>query len=182
MNSTDAKTFYPHGLRPWDWDWDWEEPTGITLALPMLSLFGHMSGSAPHQAGEPEGPRSLQLARHTGHDTTWAVKRIRNCPGSEFARTQTVNSTDAKTFYPHGLRPWDWEWEEPAWHHARFAIVMPCREKAAGLRPAPRLKIKIKPQTPSAGSAHQRHDTTWEVKRIRNWGLRICPYPNLEFN
>ena len=61
----------------------------------------------------------------------------RNCPGCGFARPEIANSTYAKTFYPHGLRPWDWEWEEPVWHHARFAIVMPYREKAAGLCPAP---------------------------------------------
>ena len=40
------------------------------------------------------------------------------------------------TDFVHGIG----KWEEPAWHHARFASVMPCREKAAGLhkRPAPR--------------------------------------------
>ena len=61
--------------------------------------------------------------------------KIGNCSGSEFSRTQTVNSTDTEAFYPYGLRPWDGEWEEPTSAHARFAHVSRCREKAAGLRP-----------------------------------------------
>ena len=64
-------------------------------------------------------------------------KKIRNCPGCGFARPEIANSTYAKTFYPHGLRPWDWEWEEPAWHHARFAIVMPWKkQQGSALQPA----------------------------------------------
>ena len=89
----------------------------------------------------------------------WKEKRG-NCPGCGFARPEIANSTYAKTFYPHGLRPWDGEWEEPAWHHARFAIVMPCREKAAGLRPAPRRGRKA-PDPISFGTSHTRYDTNW---------------------
>ena len=61
-----------------------------------------------------------------------------NSPHSFFARTQTVNSTDAKTFYPHGLRPWDGKWEETGGDHARFAERDPRREKAVGLHPTTR--------------------------------------------
>ena len=111
-------------------------------------------------------------------------------PGSEFSRTQTVNSTDAKTFYPHGLRPWDWEWEEPA--ASRSLRDRDAMEKAAGLRPAPRRGVpfvfhlvamgttaRLAPplthcswpqQTPSVGAAHVGHDTTWAVTFFGN-----CP-------
>ena len=58
-----------------------------------------------------------------------------NCPGYEFARTQTVNSTDAKTFYPHGLRPWDGKWEETGGDHARFAERDPRLENKSSRAP-----------------------------------------------
>ena len=82
--------------------------------------------------------------------------------GCRFARPEIANATYTKTFYPHGLRPWDGEWEEPAWAHARFARVSPCREKAAGLRPAPSWGRKA-PDPFSFGSPHVRHDTSWAV-------------------
>ena len=70
-----------------------------------------------------------------------------NCQGCEFARTQIANSTDAKTFYPHGLRPWDGEWEEPAW-----AASSPCEHAAhAGKKQqgsAPHPAGAGRPQTP----------------------------------
>ena len=63
VNSTDAKTFYPHGLRPWDGEW--EEPTGTTLAsLSAIPVGKKQQGSAPHQAG---GCLLFLLGRN-GHD------------------------------------------------------------------------------------------------------------------
>ena len=51
-----------------------------------------------------------------------------NCPGCGSAHPEIANSTDAKTFYPHGLRPWDGGMGRTGQHD---------REKVAGLRPAP---------------------------------------------
>ena len=104
----------------------------------------------------------------------------------------SLNSTgrQIKRIQSHGLRPWEREreWEEPAWAHARFARVSPCREKAAcwekaaGLRPAtrwgaplcfylvamgttarlaPRLTHCSWPQTPSVGASRTKYDTSW---------------------
>ena len=54
-----------------------------------------------------------------------------NCPGCGFTRPEIANLTYAKTFYPHGLRPWDGEWEEPAQDHARFAERDPVPGKSS---------------------------------------------------
>ena len=67
MNSTDAKTFYPHGLRPWDGEW--EEPAGITPASLAWSQPGKSSRAPPRTPLGPQGPRPLQLA-HRIPDTT----------------------------------------------------------------------------------------------------------------
>ena len=117
-------------------------------ALPMLSPL-HIGGPCgerelfqTHYPGSVvSGVQQAKLIGSRDQEQWLGSGPIRGFPRGKnmvTARTQTVNSTDAKTFYPHGLRPWDGEWEEPAWDHARFARVIPCREKVAGLRPAPR--------------------------------------------
>ena len=100
------------------------------------------------------------------HAVTSAKRTKVTAPGCRFARPEIANATYTKTFYPHGLRPWDWEWEEPAWHHARFAIVMPWKKQQGS---APHPAGAPRPQTPSVGTSHTRHDTTWAVTNKITW-------------
>ena len=105
----------------------------------MLPMPGKSSRAPPRTPLGPEGPRPLQLAHRTPDRTQpGQLKEFATAQDTNLPPPKPLNSTDAKTFHPHGLRPWDGEWEEPAWAHARFARVSPCWEKAAGLRPAPR--------------------------------------------
>ena len=85
-----------------------------------------------------------------------------SCPGYEFARTQTVNSTDAKTFYPHGLRPWDWGMGRTGIGSRPLRSRDPIPGKSSRAPPY----NPLGPQGPrplQLGSPNVRHDTTWAV-------------------
>ena len=135
MNSTDAKTFYPHGLRPWDWDWDWdwEEPSWDHARFARIPA-GKKAVVGLHPT-TPKAPDPFSWL--TAHQTRRNLGSYFccNCPGCGFTRPEIANLTYAKTFYPHGLRPWDGEWEEPAQDHARFAERDPVPGKSSRALP-----------------------------------------------
>ena len=102
-----------------------------------------------------------------------------NCPGSESARTQIANSTDAKTCYPHALRSWGGEWAKNKTDRApaRSANTRPIERKQRGsalqqaeagmsvgrMGTTARLTHCSWPQASSVGTSHAGREGAWAV-------------------
>ena len=80
---------------------------------------------------------------------------------------RTCGSTGKTNKKTHGLRPWDGEWEEPAWAHARLARVIPFRKKAAGPR------TKLGPEGPRPHEWAHRTPNTTEPGQLQRF--KPCP-------
>ena len=141
---------------------------GVSTCLPMLSPFHIRNPCSERESFQTRNLGSYKDSnppcRRRAANNRAGRKKESNCPGCGFARPEIANSTYAKTFYPHGLCPWDGNGKriKPAWAHAHAGK----KQQGSALQPAG----AVRPQTPLVDTSHTRHDTSWAVTKEKHGG------------